>query len=106
MGASVWLFYLSPREVSMRDDGLRAEMMFSGEKTIDTSLLLRPVIDRGWFGGVIYYRKGRTFSTLLVSHDQAQEFGRQPFYPSLPVVSLYRRNPDRVAKYETRLRRK
>ena len=106
VGTSVWLLFLSAREVEVTDDGLRVTMMFSGKKTIDKSLLLRPVIDRGWFGGVIYLRKGRKFSTLLVSHNQAQEFGRRSFYPSLPVVSLYRRHPDRVAKYETRLRRK
>ena len=106
VASGVFLYFLlfGAQVVRVEGSELHVRTIASGQRRIAQELLYRPVINRGAFGGVLFFRKGARTASLVVTGEDALMVAHLPVYASLPLCPLYEARPKQVAAYEQRLR--
>jgi hypothetical protein len=104
IGVTVGLLIIAARDFMVNGAGVRFRSIACGRQVLDQNQILRPVIDRGSFGGVMYFKRGSRTASVLITHADAFRLSRMPFYHSLPVSPQFARRPELLRKYENRFR--
>jgi len=104
-GVSLSVALSGARTIAVAPGGLRLTTGAGRVHVLPRSGLYRPVLDRGRFGGILYFQDSRSSRQgLFISHAQARIIASLPYYAELPVYPRYARNPRLLAKVEARLR--
>jgi hypothetical protein len=102
-GVTLGFFVAGAHEVRLTESGLRIRKL-AGITEVSRDRLYRPVISRGWLGGLLLFEDERgRLRQLIITNEQAAVARKVHGYETLPVYPTLKDKPDKVREYETRL---